>query len=250
MITLFNQAFKQALNAIDQAHAEMRLSHQSPDSSTICSLLQLAVTHGAPIYNRNGRKACAGIYLHMAKGLVDLLPQDENVRCCDSHAILRQFAYQQLRPLIVDNPTVPASELAANNLAWDLRHSIDRIITVAVVLAAAIKDIDIALESARNSSRELDITKIKQVLEIAIHYGAPIYNIGACKGCGYIYLRTAHGILGLLSKNRHSGIPDLVQASLSPLCAANPAVPAAENAADKLAWELRHVFDHILDMNT
>jgi hypothetical protein len=86
-----------------------------------------------------------------------------------------------------------------------------------------------------------------RVLDTAIHYGAPAYNRGSIAGCAEIYLSTCKGVCNVLER---TGIPSDVPwvspferfvSILKTIAAREPKIEPA--LANRLAWELRHVFD-------
>lgn len=67
------------------------------------------------------RKGCAAIYLYTATKIHEMLLK---ARKSD----LQQCAYAQLHPIVVDNLCVAATEVAASELAWKLRHAFNAIL--------------------------------------------------------------------------------------------------------------------------
>ena len=248
MLNPFNLPLQHALKAITMAVKQTHDGPQPPDVLSICRLTMLAIEHGAPIYNRGGggHRDCACIYHHLAQGLLGLLPPHQDAECGDFDAPLRQFVDDRLRPLLRDYPTVPTSEPAADELAWKLRRAFDKIAVVAEGLLAMFMVVDMTLASLRATDSELSGDIIGDLLELAIYYGAPLFDMKSRKGCAAIYLYTATKIHEMLLKARKSDLQQCAYAQLHPIVVDNLCVAATEVAASELAWKLRHAFNAIL----
>lgn len=81
------------------------------------------------------------------------------------------------------------------------------------------------------------------IIQVAISYGAPIYNEGSPAGCAFIYDYAARLILRLLnSPAGQHGLPLKIVQRLQQV-SFDPITPSV---ADQRAWNLRHAFDDIL----
>lgn len=124
-------------------------------------------------------------------------------------------------------------------------------------LASSLTTIDAALgkiemEMAKADAAPLSLARIATVIDLALSFGVPIYNAGSQVGCAEVYLRTARGLVAVLSKQAARAAPadvtpsrlavagdDLKRAADAP----NGVTPANAN---ELAWALRRAFDRTL----
>jgi hypothetical protein len=86
---------------------------------------------------------------------------------------------------------------------------------------------------------------VQVVIELAIHHGAPIYNLGSHIGCAYIYDYAARLIL------RSFDGPARVEGPLPAIRKRFAAVsfqPITPMSGNKRAWELRTAFDEVLEL--
>ena len=120
-------------------------------------------------------------------------------------------------------------------------------------LATAIAAVDTALVEFKTSPAVPSLDRVAKVIELAISFGAPIYNAGSHDNCAEIYLKTARGLIVELDKSVGPAAKDAntlaprLSAVRDDLCQAANAHPAVtrENAKS-LAWELRFAFDRTL----
>ncbi len=91
---------------------------------------------------------------------------------------------------------------------------------------------------------------VYKIIELAISYGAPIYNSGSRIGCAQIYTHAAKEILGLIArqpKTRHTSKAESIEAAKQTLERLDlQSTPITLENADNLAWKIRHAFDGIL----
>ncbi len=121
-------------------------------------------------------------------------------------------------------------------------------------VSAAIVAVDDKLRAMQAAS-PITHDHISTVIGTAISFGAPIYNSGSHDDCARIYLHATRGLLDALnstpnrlvadsSNDSRAATRDELNAALAPFGSLTPDTIPAE-AANPLAWALRHAFDHI-----
>jgi hypothetical protein len=86
---------------------------------------------------------------------------------------------------------------------------------------------------------------VQVVIELAIHHGAPIYNLGSHIGCAFIYDYAARLILRTLDGASRMEAP---LPAIRKRFAAVGFQPITPMSANKRAWELRQAFDEVLEL--
>jgi hypothetical protein len=110
-------------------------------------------------------------------------------------------------------------------------------------IGAAREQLKQALEALSGHS---DLSEsVYELITLAIHLGAPVYNAGSHIGCAYIYDYTGRMILRLLAAPE--GQAPLYK-SLAARLKKVSFESIAPEAANRRAWDLRHAFDDILEM--
>lgn len=254
------------------------------DLSSIASVIRLAISYGAPLYNRGSIKGCAEIYHHAASTLsyclqsystdamalldeIDAeesnepiyplmsLPGKANSKL-DEHSIGLTVAHDELYKISRMNRI---TEQNANRVAWDLRYTFDHILLV----ASGMKAIDKAFVIIQKSRGQLS-AQLADVIKFTNSFAAHVYNEGLMKkkwwirGSAAIYLHTLMRMLATFSmleslkdekSKSDSQCIEAAQIQLSYVKEIDMLARAYgdEQNAYYLAWDIRLAFDRILD---
>jgi TIR domain len=104
-----------AYRALEKAFQIVQASGTGATPSAIVALIELAIAHGAPIYNDQSHLGCALIYSHAARLLLELLRQSPSL----------SNIYQLLKAA---SPIDLLTSENADKVAWSLRHAFDTIL--------------------------------------------------------------------------------------------------------------------------
>jgi TIR domain len=97
---------------------------------------------------------------------------------------------------------------------------------------------------AKGAVSSIDISRL---VNLAIHLGVPMYNLGCHFGCAYVYGHTAQLILDLV--NKVDIVDDRIRSSRQLFDNVKiPQNPLNASEANERAWDLRHVFDRLLTL--
>ena len=88
----------------------------------VLGMIEVAIHHGAPIYNRGSHIGCAYLYDYSARLMLRLLAAPSGQKP------LFQAAYTRLR--LVSFERIRSEAEAANQRAWELRHAFDDILAI------------------------------------------------------------------------------------------------------------------------
>jgi TIR domain len=113
---------KSPITSIDIAYRQLETAFQAVQASgtgatspAIATLIELAIAHGAPIYNDQSHLGCALIYSHAARLLLALISQSP----------LHSNVYELLRAA---SPPDSLTSENANEVAWRFRRAFDTIL--------------------------------------------------------------------------------------------------------------------------
>ena len=113
---------KSPITSIDIAYRQLETAFQAVQASgtgatspAIATLIELAIAHGAPIYNDQSHLGCALIYSHAARLLLALISQSP----------LHSNVYELLRAA---SPPDSLTSENANEVAWRFRRAFETIL--------------------------------------------------------------------------------------------------------------------------
>jgi len=139
----------------------------------------------------------------------------------------------------IQNP-YEAIQLGASNEASEPTLTAEDQLKAAITKASnAIRD---RLESVFTPVNLLTPAEVGAVIDVAVHYGAPVYNAGSISGCADIYRQTATGLLGAIENLSQSGEFSWNSQQTRFVDEAT-AILQQSSTDDKIAWALREAFD-------
>jgi hypothetical protein len=135
----------------------------------------------------------------------------------------------------------------------------------------AIDSIDAEFRNLKVSRTAINLSAIDALIRITISYGAPLYNQGDIRGCAEIYSHTVRKLVSLIEKFKYRPpmgmmpgltIPQIMsqrkigkslnverdlglEFAYSELKQVSTASSGKGYNADKVAWDIRHSFDHV-----
>lgn len=252
------------------------------DLPSIERVIRLAISYGAPIYNRGLISGCAEIYLHTAKYLKTLLhssgtgemtlidemrleeqnepglpritmPQNYNSRV-NQQSIGVAIAHDELFKV---STMSDITEQNADSIAWEIRYTFDHILLV----TRGVKAVDNVFVSIQKENGKLK-SQVLEVIKLANSFAALIYDEGLMRkkiwirGAAAIYLHTVRKMLSILSMLESSTESrsesdreciEVCQIQLSYVKITNVIDSKKGEDAYKLAWDIRITFDRIID---
>ena len=242
----------------------MMPSGRPVDLSQVGEALDLAIAHGAKIYNQGDAFRCAEIYRHTASSLVDQLQKvmqvmkgsgtsspkgasmmdvfpagnlmplkvsQEEIARFENQAVAMKVVGMELQQVLEGSPDLTHAN--ATRIAWELRYSFD---VVAILLSCLW-----SLDEIFGSRGSLSSSKIRDAIRQTRDHGTRIYNhayrrqiteLRAIRLVAAAYLHAARKLLPHL--------PDEARLLLEPLVAGTRGV--TDENAWRIAWNVQHAF--------
>ncbi len=225
-----------ALRDVDAVLGRLRGPAGPVSLERVCDVTAAAIRHGAPIYNDGSHDGCARIYLHAAKGLLEVLGPGGS----PAAGPLRdaRFVRDELAPVVARYPSVTAAN--ATDAAWALRRVFDRLPMRAIVLHG-VGEVNGAIEALRGAGRPPALSDAVVVIRGAIAHGNVLYQGKDLWGCAELHLHTARRLLSVAG-----GADEAARVLRAELGSFADVEVVDEEGAEEMAWRLYEAFLRVL----
>jgi TIR domain len=255
----------EALDEIDEALGDAGGSGRMGDIAEVERVIVIAVSHGAPLYNRGDIMGCAEIYLQTVMRLNNLLGAAAGLKTprmrgmgpplplmpVDDAAKAEGDAMAVAREELLRVSALKLTAANADKVAWEIRHAFDHVRFISHVLKA----VEAAFARLRDSHARYH-QALPEAITTALAQGALIYKEGRTrgknwiKGCAVVYLHAAREMLSFLESgevgNDETSAASIGVAQAELKTAVRRSGALLKENAYQMAWDIRYALERIV----